>query len=119
MSLDKWLPPVGSGVGVAAAGVLGGMVKRWRHRARFGQIEDEALVTKLVNRAVETQGAVLEDLRTERLDDRKQIERLTGALAGARSRIDKLERQVGGLSRENGRLTSELGQVKRELEERQ
>ena len=114
--LDKWLPPLESGAGIAAVGLVGGLLKRWRHRARFGRVEDEALVAKLVERAVSMQGEVLEDLRQERIDDRQYIGELRSVVTAQRTRIDKLEHQVAELASERGGLRSELAQVKRELD---
>lgn len=113
---DKWLPPLESGAGIAAIAAIARFMKRLRHRRRFGKVEDEKLVTELVERAVATQGVVLEDLRKERIDDRAEIARLEGVSVDQRGRIEKLERKVFELSTENGRLKYELSQVKRQVD---
>lgn len=108
MNIDKWLPPLASGGGLAVIGLLGRTFKRWRKRLRFGHIEDERLVTELVKRAVETQADVLEDLRRERVDDRAHIDRLNGVVGGLRERVAALESEVGQLTRERDEARSAL-----------
>lgn len=116
MRVPNWLPPIESGAGIAFIGLVARAMKRLRRRTRFGGLEDEKLVTDLVERAVQTQAGVLEDLRRERIDDRQQIERLQGiveakneAINALRERVSALEREVKLLAAEKGRLEARLG----------
>lgn len=81
--------------------------------ARFGKLEDEALATKNAKVAVEAVSDVLDDLRKERIEQRKHISRLELRIVELEMQVSNLKTSETALKREVDNLTT-LASVVRE-----
>lgn len=82
-----------SGSGTMAVGLLWKVIHTWR----FGESENEAVATKNAKIAVEAVSDVLDDLRIERVEQRRHIGELEGRLRTSVARIAELERSVAAM----------------------